>query len=40
VRKRKGSAIGSVTLEREKVIAVRVEPTRLERLLQNEKKAP
>jgi len=38
VRKRKGSAIGSVTLEREKVIAVRVEPARLERLLQNEKK--
>lgn len=38
VRKRKGSAIGSVTLEREKVIAVRVEPARLERLLQQEKK--
>jgi predicted ribosome quality control (RQC) complex YloA/Tae2 family protein len=39
VRKRKGSAIGSVTLEREKVIAVRVEPKRLERLLGNEKKS-
>lgn len=38
VRKRKGSPIGSVTLEREKVIAVRVEPERLERLLQNETK--
>jgi predicted ribosome quality control (RQC) complex YloA/Tae2 family protein len=38
VRKRKGSAMGSVTLEREKVIAVRVEAARLERLLQNEKK--
>ena len=38
VRKRKGSPIGSVTLEREKVIAVRVEPTRLERLLQNERR--
>ena len=38
VHKRKGSPIGSVTLEREKVIAVRVEPERLERLLQNEKK--
>jgi predicted ribosome quality control (RQC) complex YloA/Tae2 family protein len=38
VRKRKGSAVGSVTLEREKVIAVRVEPKRLQRLLENEKK--
>lgn len=38
VRKRKGSALGSVTLEREKVLAVRVESQRLERLLQSEKK--
>jgi predicted ribosome quality control (RQC) complex YloA/Tae2 family protein len=40
VRKRKGSAPGSVTLGREKVIAVRIEPKRLERLLKNEKKTP
>lgn len=39
VRKKKGSAVGSVTLEREKVIHVRVEPKRLERLLRNEKKS-
>ena len=39
VRKSKGSPIGSVTLEREKVIAVRVEPRRLERLLEGEKRA-
>ena len=38
VHKRKGSAVGSVTLEREKVIAVRVEKTRLKRLLATEKK--
>ena len=38
VRKRKGSPIGSVTLEREKVLAVRVEPERLARLLSNEKR--
>lgn len=40
VHKRKGSPIGSVTLGSEKVIAVRVEPARLQRLLENEKKAP
>lgn len=39
VHKRKGSAIGSVTLSGEKVIAVRIEPARLQRLLQSEKKA-
>lgn len=39
VHKRKGSPVGSVTLGSEKVIAVRVEPERLRRLLQNEKKA-
>ena len=39
VRKRKGSPVGSVTLEREKVMAVRVEPKRLERLLGSEKKS-
>lgn len=38
VRKPRGSAIGSVTLEREKVIAVRVEPKRMARLLGAEKK--
>jgi predicted ribosome quality control (RQC) complex YloA/Tae2 family protein len=38
VRKRKGSPMGSVTLEREKVIAVRIEPARLQRLLRHEKK--
>lgn len=38
VHKRKGAAVGSVTLEREKVIAVRVEPERLQRLLRDEKK--
>lgn len=38
VRKRKGSPVGSVTLEREKVIAVRIEPERLKRLLDLEKK--
>jgi predicted ribosome quality control (RQC) complex YloA/Tae2 family protein len=38
VRKPKGSPVGSVTLEREKVIAVRVEPTRLERLLGTERR--
>jgi len=40
VRKRKGSPVGTVTLEREKVIAVRVEPARLARLLQSEKGRP
>ena len=39
VRKRKGSPAGSVTLEREKVIGLRVEPARLGRLLKSEKKA-
>lgn len=39
VRKRKGSPIGAVTLEREKVISLRVEPKRLERLLQHERKS-
>jgi len=39
VHKRKGSAVGSVSLDREKVIAVRVEAERIARLLQNEKKA-
>lgn len=38
VHKRKGSPVGSVTLTSEKVIAVRVEPERLQRLLENEKK--
>lgn len=38
VRKPKGSAAGSVTLQREKVISVRVESHRLQRLLQAEKK--
>jgi hypothetical protein len=37
VRKRKGSPTGSVTLEREKVLAVRIEPVRLARLLRSEK---
>lgn len=36
VRKRKGSPVGSVTLERERVIAVRIEPERLNRLLSSE----
>jgi predicted ribosome quality control (RQC) complex YloA/Tae2 family protein len=40
VHKRKGSPVGSVTLGSEKVIAVRVEPARLQRLLENEKRAP
>lgn len=40
VHKRKGSAVGSVTLGSEKVIAVRVEVARLRRLLESEKKAP
>jgi len=38
VHKRKGSPIGSVTLGTEKVIAVRVEPSRVARLLESEKK--
>jgi predicted ribosome quality control (RQC) complex YloA/Tae2 family protein len=38
VHKRKGSAVGSVTLGSEKVIAVRVETARLARLLATEKK--
>jgi predicted ribosome quality control (RQC) complex YloA/Tae2 family protein len=37
VRKRKGSPPGAVTLDREKVMAVRIEPNRLSRLLQSEK---
>ncbi|MDH4281654.1 MAG: NFACT RNA binding domain-containing protein [Myxococcales bacterium] len=40
VHKRKGSAVGSVTLGAEKVIALRLEPERLQRLLKSEKKAP
>ena len=40
VHKRKGSPVGSVTLGSEKVIAVRLEVGRLERLLKSEKKAP
>lgn len=40
VQKRKGGAVGSVTLTREKVIGVRIEPARLERLLLSEKRAP
>jgi predicted ribosome quality control (RQC) complex YloA/Tae2 family protein len=39
VHKRKGSPIGSVTLGSEKVIAVRIESRRIERLLKSEKKA-
>lgn len=39
VRKSKGSPVGSVTLDREKVIAVRIEPSRLERLLRGENRA-
>ena len=39
VHKRKGSSVGSVTLGSEKVIALRVEPARLERLLKNERRA-
>jgi predicted ribosome quality control (RQC) complex YloA/Tae2 family protein len=39
VHKRKGSPVGSVTLGTEKVIAVRIESRRLERLLKSEKKA-
>ena len=38
VHKRKGAAVGSVTLGREKVIALRVEQPRLARLLENEKR--
>ncbi|MGB5695502.1 MAG: NFACT RNA binding domain-containing protein [Polyangiales bacterium] len=38
VHKKKGSAVGSVTLGAEKVIALRVEPERLQRLLKSEKK--
>jgi predicted ribosome quality control (RQC) complex YloA/Tae2 family protein len=40
VHKRKGSPVGSVTLGNEKVIAVRIERKRLERLVKSEKKAP
>ena len=40
VQKRKGSAVGSVTLGSEKVIAVRIEAGRLQRLLDSEKKSP
>ena len=40
VHKRKGSPVGSVTLGSEKVIAVRVEPKRLQRLLESEEKSP
>ncbi|MGB5810621.1 MAG: NFACT RNA binding domain-containing protein [Polyangiales bacterium] len=38
VHKRRGSAVGSVSLEREKVISVRVEEGRLARLLASERK--
>ena len=38
VHKRRGSPVGSVTLGSEKVIAVRLEPERLQRLLHSEKK--
>lgn len=40
VHKRKGSPVGSVTLGGEKVIAVRVEPQRLHRLLHSETQVP
>jgi len=40
VHKRKGSPIGSVTLGSEKVIAVRIERARLQRLLGSERKLP
>jgi len=40
VHKRKGSPVGSVTLGSEKVIALRIETGRVERLLKSEKKAP
>jgi predicted ribosome quality control (RQC) complex YloA/Tae2 family protein len=39
VHKRRGSPVGSVALGSEKVIAVRIETGRLERLLESEKKA-
>ncbi len=39
VHKRKGSPVGSVGLGNEKVIAVRIETERLQRLLRSEKKA-
>jgi len=39
VHKRKGSPVGSVTLGSEKVIAVRIEAERLQRLLKNEQKS-
>ncbi|MFW6051381.1 MAG: NFACT RNA binding domain-containing protein [Myxococcota bacterium] len=38
VRKPKGSAPGAMVLEREKVIAVRIEPQRLERLMAHERR--
>ena len=38
VHKRKGSAAGSVTLGKEKVLALRMESERLERLLRCERK--
>jgi predicted ribosome quality control (RQC) complex YloA/Tae2 family protein len=38
VRKPRGSAPGQVTLEREKVIALQLEPTRIERLLSHERR--
>ena len=40
VRKKKGSAVGSVTLDREKVLALRVESQRIKRLLQHERRTP
>ncbi len=39
VHKRRGSPVGSVTLDHEKVIAVRLEPSRIARLLEHERKA-
>ncbi len=39
VHKRKGAAVGSVSLDREKVIPVRIEARRVAQLLQGEKKA-
>ncbi len=40
VRKRKGDPVGAVVLDREKVLAVRVEPQRLARLLESETRNP
>ena len=40
VRKAKGAAPGAVTYSQEKGMALRVEPTRVERLLQGEAEEP